>query len=243
MLVCVALTVLTVTGCAGNPPTNSLAAPQKISSNSISTTSPTGGQTASRNSVLNPGTINPQPKWIPIPNVVLARSPVPGQSGEQLELVDVKGNFAKNPIVGPFQGNNWTGQFQLWLVDPLGRIVSKLSLPPNQYTLFMRNFQFHFADYNGDGHPDFTIGQRADSNGYWYQLFTIKSNELSRLPTPSSELFVSDFTYSPLLQRVQPNGFALKYYANSQAKWFKATYSWEGTKFIQSDVQAIPPSG
>lgn len=243
MLACVALTVLTVTGCAGNPPANDIGAPQNSLPNSISTTSPTGGQTVAADSVLNPGAINPQPKWIPITNVVLARSPVPGQSGEQLKLVDVKGTFAKNPIVGPFQGNNWTGQFQLWLVDPFGRIVSKLSLPPNQYTLFMRNFQFHFADYNGDGRPDFTIGQRADSNGYWYQLFTIKSNEVFQLPTPSSELFVADSTYSPLLQRIKPNGFALKYYDNSQGKWFKATYSWGGTKFIQEDLQALPPNG
>lgn len=90
-------------------------------------------------------TSNAQPRWTPVENVVLAKSTVPGYSGQQLELMDVKGRYADNPIVGPLQGKNWTGRFQLRLLGATGNVVSTLNLPSQQFTLFMSKFQFHFC--------------------------------------------------------------------------------------------------
>lgn len=187
---------------------------------------------------------NPQSVSIPIHHVVLAKSSVPGYSGQQLELVDVQGKYAKNPNVGPFQGDNWTGQFQLRVMSPTGKLLSKLNLSAHQYTLFVKKFQFHFADYNGDGYADFALGQYAGSNGDWYELFTIKSNGLFELPTlPTSQLFASDFTYSPLFRQVKKNGFKIKYYDSVKAKWFQATYLWKNGEFTQNGLLVAPSNG
>lgn len=181
---------------------------------------------------------NPPPKSVR--NVILAKTQIPGRTGQFLEMVDVKGQYVDNTIVGPFQGNNWTGQFQLRVVNSTGSTVSKLSLPDNKFTrlIFMRKFQFHFADYNGDGYPDFTLGQHAGSNGNWYEIFEVKAHGILQLQTkPNAQLFVSEFAYSPLFQKVKPNGFRIKYYDNSKPGWYQATYSWHNGIFKQTSVR------
>ena len=184
---------------------------------------------------------NMQPKTIPVYNVILAKSMIPGRSGQQLELIDVKGQHTSKPIIGPI-GDNYTGQFQLRVVNSMGKMLFKFDLPDNKDNplVFGGKFQFHLADYNGDGSPDFTLGQYADSNGYWYRLYTIKSSGLYQLPT--AQLFVSGFTtYSPSFTLMKPNGFQIKYYDNSKAEWFRATYEWNDGKFVQSSSKAVPP--
>lgn len=183
-----------------------------------------------------------QPKWKEIRDVVLANSIVPGHSGQHLELVDVQGKYAMNPIVGPFQGDNWVGQFQLRVVNSSGRILSQFNLPSHEYALFMSKFQFQFADYNGDGYLDFALGQRLGNNGYWYELFTIKSNKITQLKTsPTAQLFASTFTYSPLFQKVDSKEFQIKYYDNSKAQWLEAKYVWNNGEFEQSGLKAASP--
>jgi hypothetical protein len=185
-------------------------------------------------------TVNPQPIWTPIHNVVLAKSTVPGKSGDQLELIDISGKYAKNPIVGPFQGNNWTGQFQLRLVNSTRKVVSKLNLPSdpklpeNVYGIFSRQFQFNFADYNGDGYPDFALGQYHDGNGFIYQLFTVEPSGIKRLPTHPSWIYSDDMSYSPLFKKVKSNAFQITYFDNAITKWTQVTYTWEDGKFVMT---------
>ncbi|MCF8564631.1 PliI family lysozyme inhibitor of I-type lysozyme [Alicyclobacillus tolerans] len=224
-------TLFTVTGCSSHTLNNT-----STTAMSNNTTQISVGTNAVNTHGNDTSTNNPQPKWTSIHDVVLAKTSLPGYSGQDLELVDVKGKYAKNPILGPFKGDNWTGQFQLRVVGSSGKVFSKLNLPSDRYTLFMRKFQFQFADYNGDGNPDFTLGQYAGSNGNWYELFTITPKGIFQLQTEPSQLFVSDFTYSPVFQKVNPNGFKIKYYDNAKVKWFQATYLWKNAKFQQSSV-------
>ena len=225
------VTVVVVTGCTAYHPVNSVS--KNTSQISAGINAMGGNKTP---------TDNPQPRWTSIHDVVLAETSLPGYSGDELELIDVNGKYAKNPIVGPFKGDNWTWQFQLRVIGPTGKVFDKLDLPSSQYTLFMRKFQFHFADYNGDGYSDFTLGQRAGSNGYWYDLFEIDKNGLTTLKTaPTAQIFASESTYSPEFQKVNPNGFKIKYYDNAKARWFQATYLWKNGEFQQSSV--VPVSG
>ena len=225
------ITLFVVTGCTAYHPVNS------VSKNTSQISAGINAMDGNKSP-----TDNPQPRWTSIHDVVLAETSLPGYSGDELELIDVNGKYAKNPIVGPFKGDNWTWQFQLRVIGPTGKVFSKLNLPSNQYALFMGKFQFHFADYNGDGYSDFTLGQRAGSNGDWYQLFTVEPIGLTTLKiTPTAPIFVSDFTYSPLFQKVSSNGFKVKYYDNAKAKWFQATYLWENGEFQLSGV--VPVNG
>lgn len=230
-------TLFTVTGCNSNTSQNTSAIAVSKNTTPIST-----GINAIDTHGNDTSTNNPQPKWTSVHDVVLAKSSLPGHSGQELELIDVKGQFAKNPIVGPFKGDNWTGQFQLRVVSPTGKVFSKLNLTADQYALFMATFQFHFADYNGNGYPDFTLGQREGSNGSWYKLFTVDQSGLHVLKTaPTAQIFAADFAYSPLFEKVHSNGFKVKYYDNAKAKWFQATYLWKNGKFQQSGV--VPSHG
>ncbi len=183
-------------------------------------------------------TVNPQPIWTPIHNVVLAKSTVPSKSGDQLELIDVNGKYAKNPNFGSLQGNNWTGQFQLRLVERTGKVISKLNLPSNPklpenvYGIFSRHFQFNFADYNGDGYPDFTLGQYHDGNGFIYQLFTIEPSGIKRLPMNPSWIYTDDMSYSPLFKKLKSNAFQITYYDNATTKRTQVTYIWKNGGFV-----------
>jgi hypothetical protein len=183
-------------------------------------------------------TVNPQPIWTPIHNVVLAKSTVPGKSGDQLELIDVNGKNARNPMVDPFQGHNWTGQFQLQLVNSTGKVISKLNLPSNLklpenvYGIFSRHFQFHFADYNGDGYPDFTLGQYHDGNGFIYQLFSIEPSGIKRLPTSPSWIYTNDMSYSPLFKKVESNAFQITLFVNAITKWIQDDWNNPITKRV-----------
>ncbi len=186
---------------------------------------------------------SPPPKSVS--NVILAKTRIPGRTGQLLELVDVKGQYVDNTAIGPNQGNNWTGHFQLRVVSPTGNIQSKLSLPDNKFTqpLFTGKFQFHFADYNGDGYPDFTLGQYAGSNGNWYEIFEVNADGIAQLQTrPTAQLFVSDFAYSPLFQQVKPDGFRIKYYDNAKPGWYQATYSWHNGTFERTSVRKASSS-
>lgn len=191
--------------------------------------------------VVNTSAKSSNPKSKSVHNVILAKSSLPGRNGQQLELVDVSGKYVYNPTVGPFQGDTWTGQFQLRVVNSTGEAQSELSLTDSRFTqlLFREKFQFHFADYTGDGNPDFTLGQHAGSNGSWYQLFEVKPSAIIELQTEPAQLFVSDYTYSPLFQQVKHNGFKIKYYDNAKAKSYQATYLWENGKFEQSSLHAV----
>ncbi len=181
-----------------------------------------------------------QPKKSPVHNVVLAKSYIPGRSGQELELVDVSGEYLIDPNPGPTYGGNWLGHFQLQIINSTGKVVSKLSLPDNKYTqpFFKSKFSFHFADYNGDGNPDFTLGQYFGSNGYVYQLYTIKTAGIFRLPVPAP-IFAADIAYSPLFQRVGKNGFQVEFYDNSKGNWYRATYTWNGARFVQTRVSRL----
>lgn len=190
----------------------------------------------------NPTAFNAQPKKSAVHNFVLAKSYIPGRSGQELELVDVSGEYLIDPNPGPTYGENWLGHFQLRIINSTGKAVSKFSLPDNKYTqpFFKSKFEFHFADYNGDGNPDFTLGQYFSSNGYVYQLFTVKPAGIFPLPV-SAQLFVSDmdFAYSPLFQRVGKKGFQVEFYNNSKGNWYRAIYTWNGARFVQTRVSIL----
>ena len=141
-------------------------------------------------------------------------------------------------MVDPFQGHNWTGQFQLRLVNSTGKVISKLNLPSNPklpenvYGIFSRHFQFHFADYNGDGYPDFTLGQYHDGNGFIYQLFSIEPSGIKRLPTSPSWIYTNDMSYSPLFKKVESNAFQITLFDNAITEWIQVTYTWKNGRFV-----------
>lgn len=180
----------------------------------------------------------------PVHHEVLTDTVIPGTSGNRLQLIDVNGQYTFDPNPGGYQGKNWTGDFQLMLLNKQGKTISKLDLSSkinasSFYEQFSRKFSFHFADYNGDGDPDAALGQYASSNGYVYKLFSVKNGTIQPLPLPHGMIFSIDRSYSPLFKKIKSNAFQVTYYDNTVASSFQKTYTWNNDKF-SSETSAIP---
>jgi len=148
-----------------------------------------------------------------------------------------------NRSVGPFEGGNWTGHFQLREIGPFGRTVSVLTLSPRQYTLFTHKFSFSFSDYNGDTYPDFALGQYAGSDNNQYQIFSVERDGLRELPISSRVVFgPPNAGYSPRFTKVGPKAFASVTYDNSRASWVTETMAWTDGAFVERShaTSAVP---
>ena len=177
----------------------------------------------------------------PVRDVVLASTTLPGHGGQILELVDARGHFLHNRVVGPFQGDNWTGSFQLRVISAGGQTISALTLPRQEFTLFMRRFRFSFADYSGDGSTEFALGQYRSSNVSGYVIFALEPHGLRRLPVSGGEVLAEpNLGYSPAFPLAGRGAFTSTYYDNAATTWYKVTYRWTGRKFSQSRAAYTP---
>lgn len=172
---------------------------------------------------------------IPVHDVVLADSYLPGYGGSRVELVDVSGTFLNNEVIGPFQGKNWTGKFQLREIGAFGRTTAVLNLPSQQYTLFMHKFRFTFVDYNGNTYPDFALGQYAGSDNNQYQIFSVEPDGIKELPISTYVVLgPPNAGYSPRFAKVGPNAFTSTMYNNTDAEWVKEMFTWSDGEFVES---------
>ena len=155
---------------------------------------------------------------------------------ETLNLELINGKYSEDwGALSPLAGRNWSGEFRLTVTGKWGEILSAYPLS-EQYreTLeFADFFQIEFGDYNGDGNPDFTIGQYGSSNGNVFKLFTLnKDHSIQELPVNRTpELFISaPERYSVKLAEVA-RGFKASHYDNSLGKTVENTYHWDGAAF------------
>jgi len=166
--------------------------------------------------------------------------PVTGRR-EFLDLRLVKGEYSEDWITpGPLAGSSWSGIFQLVVSDEQGKALSTFPLSGHftEELLFNDFFQIQFDDYNGDGHPDFTIGQYGTSNGSFYKLFTLGSNNvIEELKfEPVQDLFISSpERYSLKLDKVDNLSFKKNYYNNASGKQVEEVYRWDGKVFRKLD--------
>ncbi|WP_103104135.1 hypothetical protein [Brevibacillus reuszeri] len=160
-----------------------------------------------------------------------------------LVLVMTDGQYRVEQEPGPFTGPNWTGTFDLQLLDEQRSILSSYRLNDSfDELLFQKSFSFAFADYNDDGHIDFSIGQYASSNLFIYKLFTIRNGKIEHLPMDSkNELVSSERGYSVLFVQVSPDSFKTVHYNNSIGKYLERVYQWKNNEFTMiHEAEASP---
>ncbi|QSO52541.1 hypothetical protein JZ785_00870 [Alicyclobacillus curvatus] len=165
-------------------------------------------------------------------NVVIADTSLPGYSGQRIQLIDVKGEYVDNTTPGPYPaGSEWTGKFALRVIGPTGKLLSSYPLP-SFYSQFHGQFQFHFADYTGNGLWGFALGQYASSNGYNYELFEVAANGIKPVKTTPAQIFTVDHSYSPLFHKASQNAFVVEDYNNAKAKYEVFTFVWKDGQFM-----------
>lgn len=83
-----------------------------------------------------------------------------------------------------------------------------------------------FADYNGDGRPDFNLGRYGGCNGWRYELFTVEpSGRVRRITPVRGGLPVSDRANSTDRIRLVERGFEHCHYARASGHRI-ARYRW-----------------
>lgn len=95
-------------------------------------------------------------------------------------------------------------------------------------------FALRFADYNGDGNPDFTIGQWAGSTADCYTLFTIAPDGTVTPQSAPYAIFASDGKedqneYCAVFER-EGNGFIARFYNNATGEYERIPYRWDAAK-------------
>ncbi|USG67392.1 hypothetical protein NDK47_09005 [Brevibacillus ruminantium] len=163
----------------------------------------------------------------------LLDSPSDHSKAKRMLLAMIDGKYTVEQEPGPFTGPQWTGTFELQLLDQHQQIIATARLNEAfDELLFQRPFSIQFADYNHDGHPDFAIGQYASSNLYHYRLFTIQDDKIKELPIKSDrDIISSERDYSVLFAKTGPASFQTVFYDNSVGKYMKRVYEWKGNAF------------
>ncbi len=95
-------------------------------------------------------------------------------------------------------------------------------------------FALRFADYNGDGNPDFTIGQWAGSTADCYTLFTIAPDGTITPQSGPYAIFASDGKgdqneYCAVFVR-EENGFTTQVYNNATGEYEQVPYVWDAAR-------------
>ncbi|NOU78448.1 hypothetical protein GC101_06090 [Paenibacillus sp. LMG 31459] len=162
--------------------------------------------------------------------------PVTGNK-EFLNLQLLKGSYSEDwSIASPLAGRSWSGQFRLAITDEQGAALGTFALSRHftEELSFGDLFQIQFADYNGDGNPDFTVGQYGSSNGSLFKLFTVKpdhSIQELQIKGAASGLFISSpDRYSVKLDVIE-GGFRADHYDNALGRQVETSYRWDGAAF------------
>ena len=104
-------------------------------------------------------------------------------------------------------------------------------------------FSLQFDDYNGDGDPDFTVGQYGTGNFDLYSLFSVDENAEIRMISDPYDIPSTDGKSrgSMLLTKMQ-GGFTTSCYDNSTGETRRIDYTWneEAGRFLQkNDTQTV----
>ncbi|MCL2351492.1 MAG: hypothetical protein FWC55_03060 [Firmicutes bacterium] len=154
----------------------------------------------------------------------------------------VKGQYTFIPGPDRLQGNNWTGDYQVRVYTDEFDLGSVLYLAPitandigsDTAMDFSQPFSLVFDDYNGDGNPDFTMGQYGAGNWDNYALFTINAKgEVSLLDTGGT-LLIGQRDYSIKLDKLSSDSFQTEMYVNGDGKTEYTTYTWSGNSFVKN---------
>jgi len=97
-----------------------------------------------------------------------------------------------------------------------------------------RAFNIDFADYNNDGYPDFTIGQYFSSNGFTYNLYSLKPEGIIVL---HRDLFTAAGEYSILYEKAGNTSFKNRYYDMDKGNMTETLYTWQGDKFVRTECE------
>lgn len=156
----------------------------------------------------------------------------------RLWLVEGKRQHDAEPNLIP--GDYLTGNFELTAEDEAGVEFARIRVNEafqNEEMAFSEGkpIRLLFADYNGDGAMDVSIGQPAGSNGSFYALFSIDSDGFRILET---DLYSADRRYSIRYPQAQDGALINTYYDQAAGSYMEVRRTWENNAFVRSEPVA-----
>lgn len=161
---------------------------------------------------------------------------------ETIQVWLIEGKEVTYTDPGPLMGTYLNGQFDVVATGNDGKEVARLGLNDafdggEMDFLKEPRFSIEFDDYNGDGHPDFTIGQWAGSNGNIYALITIGPDGFHVL---EKNIYSADHVASIRYRKIGKDAFVNQYYDQLKGSYMEVIRHWkDGTFLADPAVKAI----
>lgn len=149
--------------------------------------------------------------------------------------------------------DNYEGVYRLRVINPvLSTVGSTASVYEslgadffNEETLdFGGSFDLAWADYNGDGRPDFSLGQWAGGNFNAYVLYSIDDRgRIVKLDT-GGPLYAADRSPSAAFEQTGKTSFATTAYNNATGNNVRREYQWDKGRFevVRTTEKALSQS-
>ncbi|MCD7805784.1 MAG: hypothetical protein LUH19_00395 [Lachnospiraceae bacterium] len=128
-----------------------------------------------------------------------------------------EGKYESDYAVGPGFGPNWTGKYELAVMESgSDTVLSRYELTGEEETLcFQESFALQVTDLNADGCMEVLIGQYGTSNFNLYKMYYIDENLQIGYYTEIGELTISSQEMSPALE-VSGDKIVYSFYDNAK---------------------------
>lgn len=130
--------------------------------------------------------------------------------------------------MSPGRTPKYEGRFVLRVTlagrDPVDTDVNALLGEPGDLWFHGAGWPIVLRDYNGDGRPEFSLGQYGSCNGWIYRILGVE--ETGEVIALSDDTFSADRAGSSAAFHPTPHGFRHSWYDNSRGSSFCAEFRW-----------------
>lgn len=155
----------------------------------------------------------------------------------RLRLEMAEGYFWDQSAAGYVAGGgiyrtNYFGRYHIAVEDAQGRVLYNQPILDDPLN-FSEEFSLLTDDYNGDGDPDFTLGQWESSDGNRYQMFTVRrSGRVEELDGAQFTMRSQDFSVAP--RKISPVSFEVVSYDRERDQTVSYLYTWQDDSFFSA---------
>ena len=141
------------------------------------------------------------------------------------------------PAVSPYV-SNFQGKYRIWVESPSATLcTAEVAFDKASVLTFSQTFCLEFGDYNGDGNPDFALGQRlVGSANMLYQLYSIgldgEISQLSFADGRNAFAFRAAQDAFSITPESRDGRLIFPYYDTALAGLKEAVYQWENGQFV-----------
>ena len=167
-----------------------------------------------------------------------------------VRLTMTEGKHITDGEPGPFGKEYYEGNLVAEVFDQSNKLLSVSNLTDcfSQPLVFRSSFDLKTGDYNGDGLPEFTVGQYFSSNYNEFNIFTLsQKGEVRKLQvrnSPDGILSSShEAYYSTGFKKIGADAFKVSVYDMEKGKYIDKAYKWNGQEFEPDAAPAVDDGG